>query len=819
MAHAGSPIHLDDVVSSEVIKTDKTSKENSKHINTFNRTGYKETEVKETVFPDTVNRNNSEPCKSESFNSKVKTEDSQDVSLNEKEVKVVPNTNDTNNKPATNLYSDLNEASQYHNIKSHSSVDTIVLKALVNGDICDNDLYDNDEDQVIHAKKTEKLKSSELTDSRNEGTNGIDDSSREPEHTANIIETQSNGQEQRVLESKLVQQNSCNRSDAVVTEFGIEDDSGQSVQKKEWDNYHKREYYSSAAKKAETHLLNINQEGMMPREVNSYNESYQEQAKVLKGEYKAGLHSVKPPPVDLMSLFKQTVSHKPLKNPHTYETAKAELHSFDQTDNSESLNDMVPSSQYQSNRSPDHEVLLSAVHELQIIFDRAATAGPYSMSKQNVSLSNVKEKQNQDSILNSECNLSQKKDKTQSPGNLSESQADIINANGTVKREKLNVEFANSDAEIAVGAQELDYQLVVKQKSKPKKLRNRSGYTGKFAIAHMLHQTDLSHADDEVKVNDKSGMDIDTEVATVSGATEMVNKDSKNTRVCGEVEITLKKLNQYEMTPGNQEIDQRYVADSHTFVLESVPEKEQIQSNSETRAREQERAERRVSFSSDELVTEDSESDSSSADSMLNETQIIDGNKRIRKGSYAKKPVWGKQFSHSKSSGRAENKSSKGRNRSSYVEEPEFSDNQSEVLEETSYANFYQPQYSSCDIRLDEIHPHNYPDWSGYPYYPLPHSWQHYYPTNLNSQWYPPYHSHYQQYPKYSFQPPYWPYSVPHLDSEKQADPFLGYYKMDCNSEERVAQSMKHAFEIQNDYIKEMCQKPDIKYKRKTKRY
>ena len=569
------------------------------------------------------------------------------------------------------------------------------------------------------------------------------------------------------------------------------------------------------------------------KEVNHYLKNFapdcdtmqQLRVKDLKDKHKARLLEFKPPVTDLLSVFKQTVGHKPVKNPHTYGSALKEINALDEVEDFDSLHDKETVS-LKSKDSKSHKALLSSVNELLVMFDKAAAIENRSVLKENIICGSGDsiDVQNHDTQMSNNARHIEGEDI---------SKADYMNGNVPFVEEKQSkmLCFSSTKGTSADTHTEMTEEHhgdnpkaeFMLEKPKASKQRNRRGYTGKFAIAHMLHQ---NCGEDEGESDIGLGFDVSKD-APILRTNECVAKSDM--KFYEGVNSLIEEITQEELTSANK----NYNADSRSSVLESVPGNEQI--NSKTQQRSKENTERKVSFSSDELVTEDSDSDDSSTESEDNDVEVPGDYAATRQKSEARtsQPVktvpssrthfnrGGVRNQRNSRNIQASNSSTTEalllNNKASAVDEFEACNG---GLEEVSYPNFYPHQYHSLkNSGPNDSYHSSYPGWSEYPFYQPSHSWQQYYLPNFMSQMHHLYHSYPQQYPWFAnhMQPPYMPYAVHPPYRGGHADPFSGVYKTDLNSEEKVAQSMKHAFQLQNDYIRKMCSKTQSHFRKKKK--
>ena len=580
--------------------------------------------------------------------------------------------------------------------------------------------------------------------------------------------------------------------------------------------------------------------------------------KDLKDKHKARLLEFKPPVTDLISVFKQTVGHKSVKNPHTYESAVKEINALDEVEDFDSsLGKETETVSLKSKDSKSHEALLSSVNELLVMFDKAAAIENWSVLKENIVCGSGDsiDPQNYDTKLSNNARHIEGEDISKADcmnGNVpfvEEKQSKMLGNVPFVeeKQSKMlgNVPFVeekqskmlcfsstkgtSADTHTDMTEEHQDDNLKTEsmsEKPKASKQRNRRGYTGKFAIAHMLHQNEPSCGEDEGESKIGLGFDVSKNALVLRTNESVAKSDMKLYEGVNSLE---EETTQEELTSANM----NYNADSSISVLESVPGNEQI--NSKIRARNKENTERKVSFSSDELVTEDSDSDDSSTESEDSDIEVPGDYAATRQKSETRtsqpvKPVPSSRTHFNRGGVRNQRNSGNIQASSSLTTEALLLNNKASAvdelevcnggLEEVSYPNFYPHQYHSLKTSGPNANYHSsYPGWSENPFYHQSNAWQQYYPPNFMSQMHHPYQSYPQQYPwiPYHMQPPYMPYSVHPPYSGGQVDPFPGVYKTDFNSEEKVAQSMKHAFQLQNDYIRKMCAKTQRNSRKKKK--
>ena len=530
-------------------------------------------------------------------------------------------------------------------------------------------------------------------------------------------------------------------------------------------------------------------------------------------------HLFKPPKIDLMSIFKQTIGHKDVKKPHTYQTAKAELQLF-HTDNTERLDDKVEPLLMQnqcSSETAEHEVLMSAVNEIQVMFDRARIA-PNTVSDVNVdhTSSFLAAKENKDSLLENvpkeDYKEIQKCEEFQSvPAVLEGSSrnelttpdneldiADSVNVNFSFTKENVLNDKSNDGAK---------NENEGPAKLKPRK-QNRRGYAGKFAIAHMLEQTSAKiNEENEIKTSGNS---------EIFNANETIAKEKLNDSLASNG-VSNDEVSSNFITKSFSELEETDNKDSYQdLVLESLAVEILMKDDIDVFTQKPVKAkdERKVSFSSDEIVTEDSDSDSSSSEEELSsqaEENLVDSfqasinlskQKENKHSSQVRRPSL-ELISSSKKSG-IELPRRQRRKEFKIKQENELSDGEKEILEEARCINH---------VREDETFQQHHP---GYPLYPppsYPPPWQQY-PTSHYNQWYPPNYMHfqhhpmqYQQYPYYPFPGPNWSYSMPYSNNVSSLD----------QSASAGNENMKQAFELQSDYIRSMCQKPDDMRKQQSK--
>ena len=550
--------------------------------------------------------------------------------------------------------------------------------------------------------------------------------------------------------------------------------------------------------------------------------------KDLKDKHKARLLEFKPPVTDLSSVFKQTIGHKPVKNPHTYESAIKEMNALDEVEDFDSSfgKEIVS---LKSKDSKSHEALLSSVNELLVMFDKGAAIENKSVMKENIVCGSGDsiDTQISDTKLSNNARLIEGEDI---------SKADCMNGNVPFVEEKQSkmlcfssTKGTSADTHTEMTEEHHGDNLKAEsmvEKSKARKQRNRRGYTGKFAIAHMLHQDEPICGEDAGESEISLGKGVSKD-APILGTNECVAKS--DVKFYEGVNSLEEETTQEELTLANKSFN----ADSSISVLESVPGNEQI--NSKIRARNKENTERKVSFSSDELVTEDSDSDDSSTESEDSDIEVPGDYAATRQKSETRtsqpvKPVPSSRTHFNRGGVRNQRNSGNIQASSSSTTEALLLNNKASAvdelevcnggLEEVSYPNFYPHQYHSLKTSGPNANYHSsFPGWSEYPFYHQSNAWQQYYPPNFMSQMHHPYQSYPQQYPWIAnhMQPPYMPYSVHPPYGGGQVDPFPAVYKTDFNSEEKVAQSMKHAFQLQNDYIRKMCAKTQRNSRKKKK--
>ena len=552
--------------------------------------------------------------------------------------------------------------------------------------------------------------------------------------------------------------------------------------------------------------------------------------KDLKDKHKARVLEFKPPVTDLLSIFKQTVGHKAVKNPHTYESAIKEINALGEVEDFDSsLGKETETVSLKSKDSKSHEALLSSVNELLVMFDKAAAIENWSVLKENIvcGSGDSRDAQNTETKRSNNARHIEGEDI---------SKADCMNGNVPFVEEKQSkmlcfssTKGTSADTHTEMTEKHHGDNLKAEsmvEKSKARKQRYRRGYTGKFAIAHMLHQDEPICGEDAGESEISLGKGVSKD-APILGTNECVAKsDMKFYEGVNSLE---EETTQEELTSANKS----YNADSSISVLESVPRNEQI--NSKIRARNKENTERKVSFSSDELVTEDSDSDDSSTESEDSDIEVPGDYAATRQKSETRtsqpvKPVPSSRTHFNRGGVRNQRNSGNIQASSSSTTEALLLNNKASAvdelevcnggLEEVSYPNFYPHQYHSLKTSGPNANYHSsYPGWSEYPFYHQSNAWQQYYPPNFMSQMHHPYQSYPQQYPWIAnhMQPPYMPYSVHPPYSGGQVDPFPGVYKTDFNSEEKIAQSMKQAFQLQNDYIRKMCAKTQRNSRKKKK--
>ena len=558
---------------------------------------------------------------------------------------------------------------------------------------------------------------------------------------------------------------------------------------------------------------------------------------------KAQFASFKPPKIDIVSLFKQTIGHKPLKSPHTYESAKAELVSYERDDSEVSEKHSFIQN---GDRHSDHDALITAVHELQIMFDKATIRSKALENQDSNSVSlttdiGVEDSHDKDSATNLEQQAAKNSEEAESLENKT-----ILHINATVDKSlgaNHRVNRGCSASNVLPTAKDgkekkINQEMVVK----PKKI-SRRGYTGKFAIAHMLHQGDFDNDD---KNDDKFGIVKQYEEPMLderndSTEVENMNMELENRRNQGNNESSLGMLN--EASEAFIDIRDSVEDNYKNLVLESQAIEKSLKHEAEIKAIETKSLERKVSFSSDEIVTEDSESDSISGD----ELNLIHGdqddnqmhNYPSRKSATNEKNTSCKSYlSKEINTNRSRNndncKSEVARSRrKKESDQVEFEDEEYGNLEIDNFENYYDneerndphlqyysgfaaypnsfPQKLSTKLsqRESRIRPPQTPSMPGYPHAPFPSHTQQFYPGNFYNQWYPPFLQQFQQYPMqyplylpYPTPPSYGPYSVPFASKVR---PDRHGHNFSSSEEE----NMKQAFELQTDYIKLMCHNGD----------
>ena len=551
-------------------------------------------------------------------------------------------------------------------------------------------------------------------------------------------------------------------------------------------------------------------------------------------DYKAQFASYKPPKLDIVSMFKQTIGHKSLTNLHTYDSAKSELeaHKPDVSDVSEK-HTFTPKVE----RSEDHDALVTAVHELQKMFDRASVR-PISVqnevnSPDSITAGNVEDAGDKDRATKLE----------KADANSVEPQLEtegLPNKNATKEDAALSLKDKNSGDTKALKALQNEGKADMSNHDavvKPKKT-SRRGFTGKFAIAHMLHQGDLDADKDNVESRSKNEK-LHEEISEMNNADEVKNelKDLKNKQSPGNNERLFNFNGANENAKADVSVEDKYM----DLVLESQAVEKRMKHKAGVETMEKNRPERKVSFSSDEIVTEDSESDSSSDI----ESDLEDDQKDIHSYSHSQKASAYKGNTYFEGKARQKLKADRNRNSSDYKggRKKKESQNEQNEYDSEKYRNFesedkYYDNKESYDSHAQYIpslsgfpyssphqssakhsqresgfHPPHPQSMPGYPHAFYPDHRQQYYPGNFYNQWYPPYPQPYQQYPMqcspYSYPTPqgYGSYPVPYA---RKGRPNEGY---GLDSEEE----MKEAFELQTNYIRLMCQKGDRGGKEKKK--
>ena len=551
-------------------------------------------------------------------------------------------------------------------------------------------------------------------------------------------------------------------------------------------------------------------------------------------DYKAQFASYVPPRIDIVSLFKQTMGHKALKNPHTYESAKAELETY----KSDEPNVTEKHTFIQKiDRSIEHDTLVTAVHELQRMFDKATIRSTSAQSRDNSPVALAAETVVDVCDKDRSANIEQQA----APNNKeveSEAKADL-HVNETKDKSVASTdkeETGNNTTHepFTVGNEKECTTINQDSAVKPKKT-SRRGYTGKFAIAHMLHQGDFDTDRATVEWGSAEKIKPLEEVDEINGSTKVknMNKEHKDKTYKGNNERSFDMLNDVnEVTlEARVSVEDKY----RDLVLESQAVESLMKHKADLETEGKKRPERKVSFSSDEIVTEDSESDSSSDE----ESDCVDDQNDMhrQKTSANESNTYPRSYSRQnintdRSRHISINKFEGARRKKEFRNEQVKFDNENytnsktkdycydnkesydpNVPYNTGYAwnpyNFSQQSSTKYSQREHGIHPPQPQSMPGYPHAVYPSHRQHFYPGNFYSQWYPPFAQPFQQYPMqyspycYPTPPAYGSYSVPYANNGRPSE-------RKCTiSESEEEQNMKQAFELQNDYIRLMCQKGD----------
>ena len=867
LANACSPVHLDDVVSSEVINTDTNSHRTNKL--SMNKSHNKEQIAKQTDSTVSDENDKQSPVRNLDSNDSQIRQNSNigEVSIEHEEDKdnskyihsqtsfCSPQFSQGQSIPEKSVESGANFVNGHVN-GNHKAVEDLDLVdektdgfKMTNLDVTRESANDSPGWQERKTDPTEsdlKLKFDEdleMIKAENAVINGSFDESVKFADTANFTLSSKDPGQSALTENPKGMITEGAES-GIVNGAAVEQHKPDNVHSKEnvlMDSRNKQENNLVVVNNPESHLVctgkqeetiatalkNSNQNvSSCSKEVDHYLKKIasdsdimqQLRVKDLKDKHKARLLEFKPPVTDLISVFKQTVGHKPVKNPHTYESAIKEINALDEVEDFDSsLGKETETVSLKSKESKSHEALLSSVNELLVMFDKAAAIENWSVLKENIVCGSGDsiDTQNSDTKLSNNARHIEGEDI---------SKADCMNGNVPFVEEKQSKMLcfsstkgtsADTHTEMTEEHQGNDLKTEsMSKKPKASKQRNRRGYTGKFAIAHMLHQDGPSCSEAESEISLGKGV---SKGAPILKTNECVAKsDMKFFEGVNSLE---EETTQEELTSANK----NYNADISSSVLESVPGNEQV--NSKTQARNIENTERKVSFSSDELVTEDSDSDDSSTESEDSDVEVAGDYAATRQKSETRTSQPVKRVPSSRTHfnrGGVRNQRNLGKIRTSNSSRAEalLANNKASAvdefeacnsgLEEVSYPNFYPHQHHSLKTSgPNDSYISSYPGWSEYPFYHQSNAWQQYYPPNFMSQMHHPYQSYPQQYPWIAnhMQPPYMPYSVHPPYGGGQVDPFPGVYKTDFNSEEKVAHSMKHAFQLQNDYIRKMCAK------------
>ena len=874
LAHASAPIHLDDVVSAEVIntemltngRTDKNDRnyssrkgktETEKHFNSRDSSDNKTTERqhnKDTtdVIPSAVGDNFIEESELEPDEHSSSTAYMEQL---ENGITGMFGNGELNHYLANGVISDSEMGTQETEVKSKESqienefdsvTQTIAkletaslrqLEAVLNdkSETIRVDTYSSNLKQVSE-RNTEENESKDLVIDTYLGSIVLKNSNEitpEPNLAADDTVEHSESQISNMLNASAKQDN--NNS----TDLDFEKPNAVKANQGRFQSRNSKKRQQKEKKSASKYSVAQNVSQLLKDKAANQQSKLCTKAKRINIDYKAQFASYISPKIDIVSLFKQTIGHKPLKNPHTYESARAELETYKQDDSG-----VIEKHTFvqKIDRSSDHDTLVTAVHELQRMFDKAAIR-PVSAQSEDNSIVTMTAGSVEEDLGDKDSAINIEQTDTNSGEAILEAEA-VLHVNTTkdksfVSNDKEETNNNATDISFTLGNAKESIKISQDSADKPKKV-SRRGYTGKFAIAHLLHQDDFDTDKDKAEGNSEMAKQREGSVKINNSVEVTVNKEHEKVRIQRNSENSFGMLN-----GANEAVDS--IGDKYMdLVLESqaVESLMKHKADNENEITEKKRPERKVSFSSDEIVTEDSENDSSSDE----ESDLVDDQDDMQR----QKISAYENNTYTKSYPKQNPNMDRSRNISDYKFEgarKKKSRSQHAEFDNEKYGNFEAEDFYHDNKERYDPHvqynpvfaggyPYSFPQRSstkhslrehgipptpqsipGYPHAVYPSHRQQFYPGNFYSQWYPPFSQPFHQYPmQYSPYfyptPSYGPYPVPY--ASKGIPNEQGHTVSESEEEE----NMKEAFELQTDYIRLMCQKGDKggKGKKKHKR-
>ena len=864
LAHASAPIHLDDVVSAEVINTEKhtgghTDKNDmnysSRHVKTerekkLNSGDSFDNETAETqhnkdttdVIPSVIGDNFIEESELEPDEHRSSTAYMEQL---ENGITGMFGNGELKHHLANGFISDSEMGSLEIEVKSKESqienefdsvtqtiaeLETASLRlseAVLNdkSETIRVDTYSSDLKQVSE-RNTEENESKDFVMDTNVGSIVLDNSNEitpEPNLSADDTVEHSESQISNMFNASSKQDN--NNS----TDLDFEKPNVVKANKGRFQSRNSKKRQQKEKKPASKYSVAQNVSQLLKDKAANQQSEQSTKGNKINIDYKAQFASYIPPKIDIVSLFKQTMGHKPLKNLHTYESARAEFETYKQDDSG-----VIEKHTFvqKIDRSSDHDTLVTAVHELQRMFDKAAIR-PVSAQSEDNSLITMTAGSVEEDVGDKDSAINIEQTDTNSGEAILEAEA-VLHVNTTkdksvASNDKEETNNNATDISFTLGNAKQSIKISQDSAVKPKKV-GRRGYTGKFAIAHLLHQDDFDTDKDKTEGNSEMAKQHEGSVKKNDSTEVTVNKEYEKVRNQRNSENSF-GMHLYGANEAVDSIGDKYM----DLVLESQAVENLMKHKADNEITEKKRPQRKVSFSSDERVTDDSESDSSSDE----ESDLVDDQDDMQdqktsayeNNTYSKTyPKQNLNMDRSRSISDYKSEGTRRRKKELRTEQNEFDDYKYGSLETEDYYydnkerydphvpynpgfvggypySFPQQSLSKHSQREHGIPPRQHPSMPGYPHAGYLSHRQQFYPGNFYSQWYPPFSQPFHQYPmQYSpyFYPThssYGPYSVPYASKGRPNE--QGHTVSESEEEE----NMKEAFELQTDYIRLMCQK------------